>query len=104
MSEIRPHPDSVFDPTWLRFNANLGALWVFSREIAALADRSDRERVHAMALEFAPIFDDDPTEIESGLNEARLRRAAGVAQTYYLRESFFLPALRIIANKLGKIS
>ena len=69
MPDTRPHPDSVFNQLWLRFNANLGALWVFSREITTLADSIDRERVHALALEFAPIFDDDPAEVESSLLE-----------------------------------
>lgn len=62
-------PDSVFEQNWLRFNANLGALWVFSREIVTLADRIDRERVREMAQEFAPIFGNDPAEVENGLLE-----------------------------------
>ncbi len=69
MTDVRPHPDAIFEQIWLRSNANLGALWVFGREITTLADSIDRQHIHEIAQEIAPIFGDDPTEIENDLLE-----------------------------------
>jgi len=58
-----------FKQIWLRFNANIGALWIFSHEIARLAGDWDKQLVHKMAEEIADLFGDDLAEVEKDISE-----------------------------------
>ena len=58
-----------FKQIWLRFNANVGSLWIFSHEVARLAGDWDKELVHKMAEEIADLFGDDPSEVENDVYE-----------------------------------
>lgn len=58
-----------FKQIWLRFNANVGALWIFSHEIARLAGDWDKQLVHKMAEEIADLFGDDLAEVEKDISE-----------------------------------
>jgi hypothetical protein len=58
-----------FKQIWLRFNANVGALWIFSHEIARLAGDWDKELVHKLTEEIAELFGDDPAEVEKDITE-----------------------------------
>ncbi len=54
-----------FKQIWLRFNANVGSLWIFSHEVARFAGDWDKELVHKMAEEIVDLFGDDPSEVEN---------------------------------------
>jgi len=58
-----------FKQIWLRFNANVGSLWIFSHEVARLAGDWDKELVHKMAEEIADLFGDDLSEVENDIYE-----------------------------------
>ena len=64
-----PHPDQLFQQIWQGFEANLGALWLFSDEISKHADQLDRTRIHEYAKEMADAFGDDPQQVEQELLE-----------------------------------
>jgi hypothetical protein len=63
------HPDQLFHQIWQGFDANLGALWLFSEEVSKHADQLDRARIHEFAKEMADAFGDDPQQVEQELLE-----------------------------------
>jgi hypothetical protein len=62
-----PPKNEVFFQVWHKFTANAGSLWLFSEQIARMADKLDQDKVQEIALEMADIFDDDPKEVEKEL-------------------------------------
>lgn len=69
MKDRRPHPNKLFYGIWQGFNANIGSLWLFSQQITKMADQLDLEKVHEVSAQLAPLFGDDPKDVETELLE-----------------------------------
>jgi hypothetical protein len=65
----QPRPDQLFQQIWQGFEANFGALWLFSDEVSKHADQLDRTRIHEYAKEMADALGDDPQQVEQELLE-----------------------------------
>ena len=61
--------NNQFKQVWARFNSNLSALWIFSQEIANLAEQWDEQMIHKLAVDIADLFGDDPEEVEKDIRE-----------------------------------
>jgi hypothetical protein len=48
--------DRLFHSVWLRFNANVGSLLMFSREVSTVADRLDRAKIYDMAADLPTTY------------------------------------------------
>jgi hypothetical protein len=61
---------TTFQQIWTRFNANIGALWVFSQQIGGLADERDKTQVSEWTCKLAEVFGMDAAEVERDYIEA----------------------------------
>jgi hypothetical protein len=52
---------------WIRFNANISALWMFADRISQVADAEDHEQISQLAQKVAFLFDESPGEVEKEL-------------------------------------
>lgn len=52
---------------WIRFNANISALWMFADRISQVADAEDCKQISRLAEKVASLFDESPGEVEKEL-------------------------------------